>query len=261
MMRAWALLALLVLCVLAPRLLELARLASGTCTFPRRPYTRRTVDILTFETRDLRVLRAHDRSMRDYAARHGYVYAVTRAYDPPGPVLPVYMRKLQFMLAALERSTAEFVMWVDSDTMVSHPSVALEEALELSPSACVYIGIDYTIPGMIGAYTYNAGVFILRRCEVSRAFLRDCIEQYMRNPACVSDGAYVSSGPWGGECYEQGVMNAQLRGPYRDAVCVLPVAFVVSSHFVLPGAVIMHTCGPHKPHLAFERRLAELGVA
>jgi hypothetical protein len=263
--REAALLGLLVLCaLLAPTLLELARIASRVCAFRRRHYTRRAVEILTLETRrDLRVLHAHDRSLRDYAARHGYVYASTGAFDPPGPVLTVYMRKLQFMLAALERSTAEFVMWMDSDTMVSHPSVALEEALELAPAACVYIGIDIkaSLADLIGMYTYNAGVFILRRCEVSRAFLRDCIAQYMANPACVKDGTYVSSGPWAGECYEQGVMNAQLRGAYRDVVCQLPVAFAASSWLVLPGAVIMHAHGTHKPHREYEQRLAELGVA
>ena len=80
----------------------------------------------------------------------------------------------------------------------------------------------------------------------------------MRTPR--SNGVLVSAGRWAGECYEQGIMTAQLKGPYRRVVSVLPTTFVASSYVVLPGAVIMHTFGAHKAHDAYERRLVELGV-
>jgi hypothetical protein len=62
--------------------------------FAPRAYARRRIHIITLETRPIRVLAAHDRSLRDYAARHGYAYTSLRAYAPAGPKLPVYLQKL-----------------------------------------------------------------------------------------------------------------------------------------------------------------------
>jgi hypothetical protein len=244
----------------APHVLDLRRMLSTTRVYVPCAYTRRRVHILTLETRAIRVLAAHDRSLRDYAARHGYKYTSIRAYTPPGPALPVYMQKLQLMLEALEGGF-EFVVWMDSDTLVSHPDVPLEAVLEREPDAHIFIGREY--PAWIGVwfgYVLNAGFFVLRCSDVSAAFLRECIELYMRNPVCKKGGKFVSAGLWAGECYEQGLMNMLLAGKYHHVVAELPSSVVASSYLTFPGAVIMHGFGKWKPHAAFERRLAELGV-
>jgi hypothetical protein len=106
----------------------------------------------------------------------------------------------------------------------------------------------------------NAGFFVLRCSDVSAAFLRECIELYMRNPVCKKGGKFVSAGLWAGECYEQGLMNMLLAGKYRHVVAELPSSVVANGFFAFPGAVIMHGFGKRKQHAAFERRLAELGV-
>jgi hypothetical protein len=254
--------ALVALLVAVPRVVEFFRMTSTRRVFVPRAYRRRRIHILTLETRAIRVLEAHDRSLRDYAARHGYRYTSLRAYAPAGPALPVYMRKLQLMLEALDGGY-EFVVWMDSDTLVSHPDVALETALRLDErgDAHVYIGRDYpALSSLWGGVTYNAGVFALRCSAVSAAFLRACIETYKANPACVRDGAFVAAGRWAGECYEQGVMNRLLNGAYSHVVAELPLSVVANSSFALPAAVIVHAYGESKQHEAFERRLLELGV-
>jgi hypothetical protein len=259
-LRAAAYVAAATLLLLALRcVVEFARMRSSRRVFVPREHAARArrIHILTLETRPIRVLEAHDRSLRDYAARHGYTYTSLRAYAPPGPALPVYMQKLQLMLEALEDHAGfDYVVWMDSDTLVSHPDVALEAAFGLG-QADVYIGRDYNLYSPVWRGPFNAGVFALRCSPAARAFLRACIAAYTSNPRCVRDGAFVAAGAWAGECYEQGVMNRLLP---RHAVAELPPSVVANSPFALPAAVIMHAFGPSKPHAAFERRLRALGV-
>ena len=250
---------LLLVCV--PHVSELLRMRSTLRLLAPRAYARRRIHIITLETRPIRVLAAHDRSLRDYAARHGYKYTSLRAYAPPGPELPIYLRKLQLMLEALDGGF-EFVVWMDSDTMVSHPEIALEAALDLDRSdAHIFIGREYPWwVNVLNGFAFNAGVFALRCTRVSAQFLRACLAMYKGNPACTENGRFVSAGTWAGPCYEQGVMNGLLAGAYRGVVAELPLSVVASSYFAFPAALIMHKFGKAKPHEAFERRLVELGV-
>jgi hypothetical protein len=262
-MRLWiAALALVLMLVVVPHVADLRSMRSTLRLFAPRAYARRRIHIITLETRPIRVLAAHDRSLRDYAARHGYVYTSLRAYAPPGPSLPVYIQKLELMLEALDGGF-DFVVWMDSDTLVSHPDVALEAALEFDGNCAAHIFIGREYPSWVSVwngFAYNAGFFALRCSAVSAAFLRACIETYKANPACVRDGAFVAAGRWAGECYEQGVMNRLLAGAYRHVVAELPTSVVASSFFLFPAAVYVHKFGIAKPHEAFERRLLELGI-
>ena len=139
------------------------------------------------------------------------------------------------MLEALDGGF-EFVVWMDSDTMVSHPEIALEAAFDLDRSdAHIFIGREYPWwVNVLNGFAFNAGVFALRCTRVSAQFLRACLATFKGNPACAENGRFVSAGRWAGPCYEQGVMNGLLAGAYRGVVAELPLCCVPKLSPIFP---------------------------
>lgn len=227
------------------------------CRFPRRThYKKLTVDIVTLETRLLEMVNLHNTSISGYAKLHNYSYQYFTSYDNRVE-LPVYWQKLQLVRDILSTTVAEFVMWMDSDTIVAHPTVALEELLMLSPTSSIFIGRDYP-----NRYWNRlcAGVFMIRNCDAGKKFIDDCISVYTNNPRCLKNGKHALCGPWAGECYEQGVMNKLLQSTYKQHLYVIPRSFLVNSTLTMHSSVIMHVFGPDKRRTAefFKSKIGRL---
>ena len=240
-------------CYFHPFLIELS---STQCMFvPRFQYTRKKIDIITLETRPLEMLYFHNISISHYAKLHNYSYRFYADHENKEN-LPVYWQKLLLVRDILSNTTAEYIVWMDSDTIVSHPTIALEELLILSPNSSIFIGRDY--PNRSWS-VYCAGIFIIRNCDIGKKFINECLSTYMKNPRC---GKHELCGSWAGECYEQGVMNELLQSTYKKDMYEIPLSFLVNSYCLFQGSVLVHVYGPDKARTTkfFTRHIKSLSL-
>jgi len=172
------------------------------------------VTIVTLEDRPLTELLAlHNRSVQEYADYHGYEYRFRDSFESP---LPIYWKKVHWVNQVLEEGTADYVLWLDSDTIIPRPRVPLSAIIAQDPEASIYIGRDWPHMPM---HTYNAGVFLIRNSETGRRFIAECLEHITNHAACLVDDKPVLKGAWAGACYEQGVMNQLLNGEFKPHLC------------------------------------------
>jgi hypothetical protein len=159
------------------------------------------------------LLALHNRSVQEYADYHGYEYRYLDRFESP---LPIYWKKVHWVDDVLKEGTSDFVMWLDSDTIIPRPRVPLSAIIAQAPEASIYIGRDWPHTPM---HSYNAGVFMIRNNEVGRRFIAECLEHITNHAACLVEDKPVLAGAWAGACYEQGVMNQLLRGEFRRHLC------------------------------------------
>lgn len=198
------------------------------------------VVIITLEDRPLtELLDIHNRSVQQYADYHGYKYRFLSKFDSP---LPVYWKKLHWMQQVMEENECDFVLWLDSDTMIPNPRVPLSTIVNHEPSASIYIAKDYPY---LSISAFCAGIFLVRNNSIGREFVADCLESSVNNPKCLVDDKPALNGLWAGECYEQGVMNRLAKGQYQQHLCSVPQNLITNAppQFTNFNAVIVHCPG------------------
>lgn len=181
------------------------------------------VTIVTLETRKMEeLLSIHNESFMKYANYHGYKYIFVDKYESEKK-LPVYWQKIEILLDLLKDKNNDYVMWVDSDTLVAHPRVSLSIMLNESDSS-IFIGKDEPY---MDNNSFCAGVFIIKNNNVGINFLNDCINTYTNRSQCINNKQeYILVGEWAGECYEQGIMNELINSKYSNDVYNIPLHYV-----------------------------------
>jgi hypothetical protein len=158
----------------------------------------------------------------DYANYHGYKYIFFDKYESEKK-FPVFWQKLEILLDLLKDKNNDYVMWVDSDTLVAHPRVSLNIILNQSDSS-IFIGKNEPYKDN---NAFCAGVFIIKNNDVGINFINDCINTYTNRPQCINDNQeYILFGKWAGECYEQGIMNELINSKYSNDVYNIPEDYV-----------------------------------
>ena len=196
--------------------------------------------IITLEDRPLiELLNIHNRSVQQYADYHGYEYRFLNNFNSP---LPVYWKKLHWMQQVLEEGVSDYVLWLDSDTIIPNPRVPLSTIVDYAPSASIYIAKDYPY---ISISAFCAGVFLIRNNSIGRQFVADCLDSSVNNPKCLVDDKPVLNGRWAGECYEQGAMNRLIKEQYSTYTCNVPPTLITNAptQFTNFNAVIVHCPG------------------
>ena len=187
--------------------------------------------IFTIENRVLSLLLEHNTNVQAYANMHGYTYHFFDTYKNELQ-LPVYWWKVQKMLEYIETSNLDYVMWMDSDTIVCQNTFRLEELISTSPESSIFIARHYIGYMLHNIPTdMNAGVFIVKNNQIGKQFLQECIHVYINNPKCKVDDKLVLNNAWAGECYEQGVMNQLLCGKYKKDVHVLTSDYIFNGNY------------------------------
>jgi len=198
---------------------------------------KKKIKIVTLETRDMELLTLHNKNVSEYALKHGYEYLFLKEYNNKLK-LPIYWSKIQLVLELLQDKTNDYVMWMDSDTMICHPEIPLEYIINQDDKS-IYIGLDYPATDR-----YNAGVFIIKNDEDGNKFLNDCIQTYTSREKCIEnvDGKieYKLNGGWSGECYEQGIMNELLFSAYEKKCCSLDKIFLMNIGSPISDTFILH---------------------
>ena len=110
------------------------------------------------------------RNRRDYADRHGYTLLDLTAHV--GTARPKSWYKLKAVESVLNHY--DWVFWLDADAWITNPEIPLESVLPASKAADFLVTEDAT-----GA---NAGSWLLRNSDWSRAFLREwwSMESFIR---------------------------------------------------------------------------------
>jgi len=203
------------------------------------------VAIVTLETRKLKeLLTIHNESFINYANYHGYKYIFVDKYESEKN-LPIYWQKLEIVLDLLKDKNNDYVMWVDSDTLIAHPRVSLSIILNQSDSS-IFIGKDEPYKDN---NAFCAGVFIIKNNDVGINFLNDCINTYTNRSQCINNNQeYILFGEWAGECYEQGIMNELINSKYSNYVYNIPEHYLKNQGtdpFAF-NALIVHQFGDKK---------------
>lgn len=235
---------LIFLCVLLTfRILPIYNISRNNLKFLDKiydkKYDKKSIAIVTLETRDLTLLYYHNKNIEEYAKKYGYTYIFIKEYENKLK-LPIYWQKIQLVLDILQNNTdIEYVIWMDSDTMICHQEIPLEYIIEQDMSKSIYIGLDYP-----SNTRYNAGVFIIKNDQIGKQFLIDCINSYISNDKCkeIINGVveYKLNGAWSGECYEQGTMNALLNTTYINHFHSINKAFLMNIALPVIDTFILH---------------------
>lgn len=170
------------------------------------------IAILTLENRDVGYIDIHNKSLLRYCQKHDYDYIFKESYDSD---LPIYWHKMLMIRDYLKYY--DYVMWLDSDTIICNYDIRIESILNQKYD--VYIGRDH--PAIV-SNIYCAGIFMIKNSDIGRAYINDCIELYLNDDYCKTDGKPSLNGKYAGRCYEQGVINYMSKTKYRKNTLSMP---------------------------------------
>lgn len=202
------------------------------------------IAIVTCENRDDTYIKIHDDNFTKYCDRHNYTYI--RCHNEPLDIkLPVYWYKIAFVNKILKENKYDYVLWVDSDTLVTNMNIKIEDIVKSNKD--IYIANE--IDGGILTKVLNAGIFMIRNSKIGNEFLDECLEK-LKDKTCFNDDYTKILGKWAGECYEQGHMNKLIHTKYLDYTDIVSNDIFFSSAFVaINRPFIMHVFGPLSDNL------------
>lgn len=107
------------------------------------------------------------RGLAEYAEQHGYCYH--QAVFKPDPERAVQFSKLTTLLELLDMPDYDWLVWLDSDCVITAPERPLDKIIETwsTPATNCIVAQDWH--GMCTC------VVMLRNCEWSRQFLECCL--------------------------------------------------------------------------------------
>jgi hypothetical protein len=133
-----------------------------------------------------------------------------------------YWYKIYLTKFYLDTNEYDYVMWVDSDTMIMNNNIDLNKILN-SYSSDLFFCDDNQIIQKI-----NAGIFIVKNSTIGRQYLTDCINNFCNK--CIKPGENKLKGTWASTCYEQGIMNIVLIKNYMKCSTIMPLNIVLCSN-------------------------------
>ena len=169
------------------------------------------IAVVTFDTRHDEYIQKHNINVQKYCDKWKYDYFYYDKCDHN-----VYWCKLHFVLDLLKTNNYDYVVWLDSDTIIKKYDISFDSIVN-SFSSDIFVTID----GMTSVY--NAGVFIIKNSQIGISYLEECIE-HNKSECYKSDGSL--KGQWSGLCYEQGIMNKLIFDKYYKYTTCLSVELV-----------------------------------
>jgi len=170
--------------------------------------------IITAEDRNHSFIKIHDKNFKKYCAIHGYKYI--RESNCPRSISTTYWCKIHLVKKYLDQDKYDYVVWADSDTIITNFKVPLEFFIS-KYNKDIIIGKDCTFNDSF--IDINAGFFIVKNSIRGRSFINNCLETIRKKPKCIINNK--EQGKWAGPCYEQGVMNELYRSDmYNNCIYV-----------------------------------------
>lgn len=182
---------------------------------------------VTFDNRKADYITLHNNNLHTYTTKYGYVYKFLTKCD-----YNVYWCKIQFVLDELLTNNYDYVIWLDSDTIVKDSTIDIGEILNRY-SSDIFVGSD----NISKFDLINAGIFIIKNSESGIEFLRDCIRNVKK--ICFNENGTLK-GVWAATCYEQGQMNLMIADKYYDRTTVLPNDIILNYAICVENTFLMH---------------------
>jgi hypothetical protein len=171
------------------------------------------IAFVTFENRkELEYINLHNQNLTEYCKKWNYDYLF---YDQC--TFNVYWCKMHFVLDALKTGKYDYVVWLDSDTIIKNPYISMDLIVN-KYSSDIFVTLDD------GISAFCAGVFIIKNSPIGISFIEECIN--LKSENCVVEHKNVLNGFYGGLCYEQGVMNKLIYNKYYKYTTCLPNYYV-----------------------------------
>jgi hypothetical protein len=166
------------------------------------------IAIITFENRkDAEYIDLHNKNVSAYCDKWNYKYLF---YDHC--VHNIYWCKMYLVLDALKSGNYDYVMWMDSDSVIKNNNISLDSIVN-KYSSDIFVNLDG------GDSVYCAGIFIIKNSPIGIAYIEDCIRHNTKE--CLTDNNNLK-GIWAGLCYEQGIMNQLIFDKYYNNTTCLP---------------------------------------
>ena len=169
----------------------------------------------------------HNNNIKNYVTLWEYEYVFYNRCNEN-----VYWCKIYMVLDALTKGNYDYVIWMDSDTVIKDFTIDIGSILN-KYSSDIYIGSDNNnLYDLI-----NSGVFIIKNSNIGINFLNDCIN-YVSNKCLNDDGSL--KGLWAASCYEQGVMNIIIADKYSNYATILTNNIIFNYNVCSDEVFIMH---------------------
>ena len=169
----------------------------------------------------------HNYNIKKYVEKYDYEYKYyNRCNDN------VYWCKIFMVLDALKKNKYDYVIWLDSDTVIKNFDIDIGNIFNKF-SSDIFIGSDNNSNYDIT----NAGVFVIKNTNIGKKFLNDCIN-YVSDKCLNNDGSV--KGIWAASCYEQGVMNILIADKYSKYTTILTNDIIFNYNVCSDDVFIMH---------------------
>jgi hypothetical protein len=166
------------------------------------------IAIITFENRkNAEYIDLHNKNVSAYCDKWNYKYLF---YDHC--IHNIYWCKMYYVLDALKTGNYDYVMWMDSDSIIKNTNISLDSIVN-KYSSDIFVNLDG------GDSVYCAGIFIIKNSPIGIAFMEDCIKQNIKECSTYNNNL---KGIWAGLCYEQGTMNKLIFDNYYNNTTCLP---------------------------------------
>ena len=172
----------------------------------------------------------HNYNLKKYVEQYDYEYKYYNRCNEN-----VYWCKIYMVLDAIKKNRYDYVVWLDSDTVIKNFNIDIGLILNMF-SSDIFIGSDNNNVFDIS----NAGVFIISNSNIGINFLNDCIN-YVSDKCINNDGTL--KGIWAGSCYEQGVMNILIVDKYFKYTTLLSNDIIYNYNICSDNVFIMHMYG------------------
>jgi hypothetical protein len=167
------------------------------------------IAIVTFENRkNDEYINLHNENITAYCKKWNYDYLF---YDKCEH--NVYWCKMHFVLDALKSGKYDYVVWMDSDTIIKNKNISIDLIVN-KYSSDIFVSAD----GGISAFC--AGVFIIKNSPIGISYMEKCINS--QSDKCIIKSENVMKGFWTGLCYEQGIMNMLIFDYFHKYTTCLP---------------------------------------
>lgn len=183
--------------------------------------------IITYDNRKENYIHLHNLNITNYVKKYNYEYKFYTRCDKN-----IYWCKIHMVLDALKSNNYDYVVWMDSDTVIKNFNIDIGDILN-SYSSDIFIGMDnndnYDIT--------NSGVFIIKNSIIGKQFLNDCLTKVDKD--CFNSNGSLN-GKWAASCYEQGIINLMISDKYSKNTTVLPNDIIFNYNVCSDKVFIMH---------------------
>lgn len=187
--------------------------------------------VLSMDNRNEKFIDYHNKNLVEYTKKYSnpdlnriYVYKFYKECNLTGHKHNIYWCKFHMLLNLLESDNYDYVVWLDSDTIIADPNRDIGDILS-SYNSDIFLPLDKKTNYSV----LNAGICMIKNSQKGKEFFQCiCANGTTTNfeERCFDENNDLRGG-WALSCYEQGTMN-KIAWDFRNWVTVLPLSIVRS---------------------------------